>query len=225
MASSLIDSDIFSNNYGTEEMRRVFDDENRLKKWLRVEVALALAEGKVGLIPPEAAKEIERKAKVEKLDFSEIRKGIQETGQVLMPVIWAVQNLCEGNTGQYFHWGPTSQDILDTGFVLQIKEALEIIFRDLRVCEERLLDMARRYRNTIIVGRTHGKQALPMTFGFKTAVCVREIRRNIERLKDCRTRLLVGQMSGGVGTFASFEFFESSFFVKPFGSVLIFSSI
>jgi adenylosuccinate lyase len=204
MASHLIDSILLGDRYGTDEMKRVFGDENRLRNWLKVEVALARAEAKVGLIPPEAVEEIEKKAQVKNLDFQRLQAEIKATGHVLMPLIRAVQNLCKGKTGEYLHWGATTQDIFDTGFILQIKEALEIIFRDLREVERKLLKLAKNHRDTLMVGRTHGQHALPLTFGFKVSVWVREVRRNIERLKECRPRLLVGQLAGGVGTFASF---------------------
>ncbi len=204
MPSHLIDSNLFGDRYGTKEMKRIFEDENRVRQWLRVEVALARAEAKQGVIPRKAVKEIERQADIRNLDFQSLRKGIKATGQVLMPLIGMMKSLCRGNAGEYFHWGATTQDILDTGFILQIKEALEIIYRDLREVEGRLIELARHHRNTLMVGRTHGQHALPLTFGFKVSVWVREVRRNIERLKECRSRLLVGQLAGGVGTFASF---------------------
>ncbi len=204
MASHIIDSSLFADKYGTQEMRGIFNDENQIAKWLEVEAALAQAEAKVGLIPSEAAEEISRKCKVEFLDFSKLGQMIQETSQVIVPVIWNLQDLCEGDAGKYLHWGATSQDILDTGFILQIKDALRIILRDLKKCEKQILSLAGRHKDTLMAGRTHGQQALPITFGFKLAVSAREIRRNIERLQDCSSRLLVGQLSGGVGTFASF---------------------
>ena len=204
MASYLINSKLFGMRYGTEEMRRIFDDENRVRQWLKVEVALAKAQAVFGLIPLQAAEEIENKANVKNLDFERLREGIQTTGQVLIPLIMMIKNLCREDAGEYFHWGATSQDILDTGFVLQIKEALDIVFRDLLKVEERLLDLAKRHQDTIMAGRTHGQHALPLTFGFKVAIWIREFRRHIERLKECKSRLLVGQLAGGVGTFASF---------------------
>jgi adenylosuccinate lyase len=204
MASHLIDSNLLADRYGTEEMRRIFDDENRVRQWLRVEVALAKAEAKQGLIPSQAFEEIERKADVRNLDFQGLRDGLQATGQILMPLIGTIKNLCQGEAGEYLHWGATTQDILDTGFILQIKEALKIIDRDLLEVEGKLLELAKRHRDTLMAGRTHGQHALPLTFGFKVSVWVREVRRNIERLKECRSRLLVGQLAGGVGTFASF---------------------
>ena len=204
MASHIIDSSLFADKYGTLEMRGIFNDENQIAKWLEVETALAQAEAKVGLIPFEAAEEIKRRCKVNSFDFSKLRQMIQDTGQVIMPILWHLQDLCEGDAGNYLHWGATSQDILDTGFILQIKDALRIIFRDLKKCEKAILSLAGRHKDTLMAGRTHGQQALPITFGFKLAVSARETKRNIERLQDCSSRLLVGQLSGGVGTFASF---------------------
>jgi 3-carboxy-cis,cis-muconate cycloisomerase len=118
-------------------------------------------------------------------------------------LIRALQKACVGDAGQYAHWGATTQDIMDTGVVLQIKEAFEIIFRDLRENEELLLNLAERRKNTVMAGRTHGQHALPITFGYKVAVWTSELRRHIERLKECRKRLFVGQFAGAVGTLAS----------------------
>lgn len=204
MTSHLIDSTIFADQYGTEEMRNVFSDDNRVMQWLRVEIALARAEVKLDLVPVDAFLEIERQAKVEHLSFSNLKAQMEFTDHPIMPVIQAVQHLCNGIAGEYFHWGATTQDILDTGFILQIKEALEIIFRDLRETEGKLLEMMKNHRDTLMVSRTHGQHALPFTFGFKIAGWVREIRRDLDRLKECQSRLLVGQLAGAVGTFASF---------------------
>lgn len=205
MSSHLIDSTIFAGQFGSEEMKRIFTDENQIRQWLKVEVALARAETKLGVIPVGVLDEIEKKAKVEHLDFSRLRDEIRVAGHPITPVIHAVRDLCDGDAGEYFHWGATTQDILDTGFILQIREALTIVFRDLRAVEEILLQLAKRHRDTIMVGRTHGQHALPLTFGFKMAVCIRENRRNINRLKECGSRLFVGQLGGAVGTLASFE--------------------
>lgn len=204
MGSHVIDSALLKDMFGTEEMRRIFSDENLLQKWLDVEAALAKAEAQLGVIPRYAADEITRKAHIRYLDIAEIKKGIDITHHYIVPTIRALQAVCEGDAGEYIHWGATTQDIMDTGFVLQLKEAYEVIFRDLRQVEAILLELTERHKGTIMAGRTHGQHALPITLGYKMAVWLREIRRHLQRLQECRPRLLVGQLAGAVGTMASF---------------------
>ena len=120
-----------------------------------------------------------------------------------MPLIWQLASLCEGTAGGYVHWGATTQDVTDTGLVMQVKAAYAIILRDLRALAEALADLARRERDTIMPGRTHGQHALPITFGFKVAIWLAEVRRHIERMEQAAPRVLVGQFAGAAGTLAS----------------------
>jgi adenylosuccinate lyase len=203
MGSHVVDSVFFQDQYGTEEMRRVFDDTALLQRWLDVEAALARAEADLGLIPAGAAAEIGARAKAELLDRQAIAREMEATSHPIVPVIRALQRVCAGDAGQYIHWGATTQDITDTALVLQIKEAHGLIVRDLRALEEALLDLAVRHRDTLMPGRTHGQHALPITFGYKVAVWASEVRRHLERLEACRPRVLVGQFAGAVGTLAS----------------------
>jgi 3-carboxy-cis,cis-muconate cycloisomerase len=120
-----------------------------------------------------------------------------------VPLIWQLASLCEGTAGGYVHWGATTQDVTDTGLVLQVKAAYAIILRDLNALAEALANLARRERDTIMPGRTHGQHALPITFGFKVAVWLAEVRRHIERMAQAAPRVLVGQFAGAAGTLAS----------------------
>ncbi len=203
MASHVIDSAIFKDMYGTDELRQVFSDENLLQCWLDVEAALARAEAAVGLIPPEAAAEISRQARVELLDVAALKQGIDDTTHELVPLVRQLAALCEGEAGRYVHWGATTQDITDTGLVLQVKAAHAIIGRDLQALTDSLQALARRERDTIMPGRTHGQHTPPITFGFKVAIWLAEVRRHISRLEECAPRLLVGQLAGAAGTLAS----------------------
>jgi adenylosuccinate lyase len=204
MPSSVIDSALLRDMYGTEEMRRIFSDEGMLQRWLDVEAALAQAEAELGIIPTWAAEEITRKARVELLDLTAIKRDIDRTGHAIVPLIRALQAVCEGEAGQYIHWGATTQDIIDTGTVLQLRDACAIIERELRSIEDLLIALAERHRDTIMPARTHGQHALPTTFGFKVAGWLRETHRHLDRLAEVRPRLLVGQLGGAVGTMASF---------------------
>lgn len=203
MASHVVDSIFFRDQYGTEEMRRVFDDDALLQYWLDVEAALARAEAQVGLIPPYAAAEISAKAIAANLDKQSIAKEMKTTGHPIVPVIRALQRVCNGDAGQYIHWGATTQDITDTALALQLREAHALIARDLEAFETALLNLAIAHRETLMPGRTHGQHALPITFGLKVAIWAAEIRRHIDRLEECRPRILVGQFAGAVGTVAS----------------------
>lgn len=204
MPSSVIDSALLRDMYGTEEMRRIFSDESMVQRWLDVEAALAQAEGELGVVPGWAAEEIARKARVELLDLASMKAEIDRTGHTIVPLIRALQVVCDGEAGQYIHWGATTQDIVDSGTVLQLRDAHRAIVRDLRAIEELLIGLAERHRDTIMAARTHGQQALPTTFGLKVAGWMREVRRDLVRLRELRPRLLVGQLGGAVGTMASF---------------------
>ena len=175
-----------------------------MQRWLDVEAALARAEASLGMIPKEAAEEISRKAKVELLDMKKLEETQQQVWLPTVAFIRTFQSSCEGDAGQYIHLGATSQDLVDTAQILRLKDAYELVYQSLRQIEAGLLDMAEQYADTIMTGRTHAIHALPITFGYKVAIWAREIRRHIERLKECRKRLFVGQISGAVGTFSSF---------------------
>jgi 3-carboxy-cis,cis-muconate cycloisomerase len=200
----MVDSALFRDQFGTEEMRRIFDDRNLLQKWMDVEAALARAEASVGLIPESAAKEISRKAKAELLDMEAIKKGIDVTSHPVQPFLTAYQSVCEEGAGEYMHWGTTTQDIMDSGAVLQIREAYEVIQRDLAEIIQILCALAREHKGTLMAGRTHGVHALPITFGFKVAIWVSELRRNRMRLAAARPRVLVSSLFGAVGTLNGF---------------------
>ena len=184
-------------------MRAVFDDLSVLQSWLDVEVALAQAEAEIGLVPVYAADEISRRARAEKLDTEHIKLLVDQTVHPIVPLIRVLQKACAGDAGEYIHWGATTQDITDTGMVLQIKQAIGIFELRLSTLINILKSLAGRYRDTAMAGRTHGQQALPITFGFKVSIWLTEVRRHRERLAQCKARVLVGQFGGAVGTLAS----------------------
>jgi len=186
-----------------ELMNQIFNEKAKYQRWLDVEAALARALSSQGIIPAEAAKEISRKAKIELLDMKRIEETQKRIIHPLVAVYRELQRICNGDAGQYVHLGVTTQDIWDTAFMIQVKEAHEVIYESLRQIEADLLDLAEHHADTIMAGRTHGNHALPITFGYKVVIWAREIRRHIERLKECRERLFVGHISGAVGTFAS----------------------
>ena len=202
MASHITESLLFGASFAAPDMMAVFGDENRVRKWLAVEVALAQAQAELGLVPAPAALEIARQARVERLDLHALGAEIRATAHPLVPVLRALSQLCGGDAGEYVHLGATTQDILDTGLVLQVREAWALVARDLGAIRGALAALARRHRHTLMAGRTHGQQALPLTFGYKVAVWVDELDRHAERLREAEPRIFVGNLAGAVGTFA-----------------------
>jgi len=194
---------IDTGRYGTQEMRRVFDEENRLQRMLDVEAALAWAHGEVGDIPRKDGEKIVEMASTEHVKLGRVKEIEREIKHDVMALVQALAETC-GPSGAYVHLGATSSDILDTATALQLKEALNLIEKRLSDLEIVLIEKAEQYKKTMMMGRTHGQHALPITFGFKFAVWMREIARHIQRLRECRGRLTVGKMSGAVGTQAGF---------------------
>jgi adenylosuccinate lyase len=166
---------------------------------LDVEAALAWAHAEVGNIPREDAEKIVAMASTKHVKISRIKEIEREIKHDVMAIVKALAEVC-GKSGAYVHFGATSYDIVDTANALQLKEALELIEKRLNNLEEALMEKATQHKETIMIGRTHGQHALPITLGFKFAVWMREISRHIERLRQCKERDLVGKISGAVGT-------------------------
>ncbi len=204
MASTMIDSALLGGTFSDDRMRQVFSDEALVEKLLRVEAALACAEAKLGLIPPGAAEEIDRKARLENFSIEQLRRSYESLGQIMVPVVRALAEKCDGDAGGYVHWGATTQDIYDTAFVLRYREAAYLVMTYLRQIRKELALLAEREADTLIAGRTHAQHALPSTFGYKVAVWFWEVSRHVERWEQAIPRVLVGNISGAVGSMAGF---------------------
>jgi 3-carboxy-cis,cis-muconate cycloisomerase len=203
MSSTVFDSALYRDMFGTAEMRAIFSDAGFLERCLEVEAALARAQAGLGLIPAAAASEISAKAKPGILDYARLKRETEVVGYPILPLVRLLAAACAGDAGRYVHWGATTQDIMDSALVLQLRAALEIVETDLAEVSASLAVLARRYRDTPMAGRTHLQQALPITFGFKAAVWRAPIERHRERLAQLRPRVLVGQFGGAAGTLAS----------------------
>jgi len=184
--------------YSRPEMSAIWTDENRMATWLEVEIAVCEAWAERGLIPAEALVQIKEKAAFDAARVLEIE---QETRH---DVIAFLTNVGEhvGEASKYIHYGMTSSDMLDTGLALQLRGAADILLLDLRHLLGVLKKRAFEHRDTVMVGRSHGIHAEPITFGLKLAVWCFETARNIERLERARETVAVGQISGAVGTYA-----------------------
>ena len=202
MASTVFDSMLFRDMFGTAEMRAVFGDEALVGRYLEAEVALARAQARCGVVPKEAAEAIGAAAGAITIDFDRLRHETEIVGYPILPLVHQLA-AAAGDAGRYVHWGATTQDIMDTANVLQIRAALTIVARDLREVRSILADQARKYRDTPMAGRTHLQQALPVTFGYKAAVWLSSIDRHIERIDQALPRILFGEFSGAAGTLAS----------------------
>ncbi|AEK71977.1 adenylosuccinate lyase [Thermococcus sp. 4557] len=189
--------------YGSEEMRRIWDEENKLQKLLDVEAALARAHAKVGNIPEDSARVISERANTKWVKLDRVKEIEAEIHHDIMAVVKALSEVC-GEHGKYVHLGATSNDIIDTANALLIKESLEIVENDLRETRSILKNLAREHKYTVCIGRTHGQHAVPTTYGMKFAIWLDEIQRHLDRIEELKERILVGQMSGAVGTMASF---------------------
>jgi len=190
--------------YGSEEMKRIWHEENKLQKLLDVEAALARAHAKLGNIPRESAEIIGERANTNWIKVERVKEIEEEIHHDIMAVVKALSEVC-GEHGKYIHLGATSNDIIDTANALLIKESLEIVLKDLKELRTILKSLAKEHKYTVCIGRTHGQHAVPTTYGMKFAIWLDEIQRHIERIEEAKKRILVGQMSGAVGTMASFD--------------------
>lgn len=202
MGSHVIDLRMLQNNFSTEEMRNVWNDEMRLQKILDTEAALSLAQSELGVIPEQAGQAIKDAAKLENFDIETIAQEAARLKHSLMATINRLQEL-SGEYGEFVHFGVTTQDITDTGTILQLKEAHKILKRDIKEAARLLIELADEHKNTPMAARTHGMQALPTTFGFKLAVVVSEFERHLARLQETEKRIFTGVLTGGVGTYAA----------------------
>jgi 3-carboxy-cis,cis-muconate cycloisomerase len=202
MHSTLIDSRFLGSLFSTPEMKQVFSDSGTLARYTETEVALALAEGKLGLIPADAAKSIAERASQIALDMDRLERETHNVGYPILPLVHQLAEVL-GDAGKFLHWGATTQDIMDTALVLQIRAGLDLVEADLRGVAAQLRRLSADYRDTPMAGRTHLQHALPVTFGLKTAIWLGMVERNLERLQQLRPRVLVGQFAGAGGTLAS----------------------
>jgi len=201
-STTVLDSILFRDAFGTPGMRQVFSDKAFITRCVEVEVALAKAEARVGVIPAKAAEDIARLSKAETLDFEHLGRETDVVGYPILPLVHQLSKQC-GEAGRYVHWGATTQDIMDTAIVLQLREALQIVAGDLAALRGILAALARKHRNTPMAGRTHLQHALPITFGYKVAIWLAMFDRHAERLEQLKPRVLVGQFAGAAGTLAS----------------------
>jgi 3-carboxy-cis,cis-muconate cycloisomerase len=197
------DSEIYGALWGTAEMRALFSDVTQLQLMLDVESALARAETKLGLVPQQVAEAISKAAHVENLRIERIAGGTRETGVPVPALVTEIGRVAGEQAARYIHLGATTQDILDTALVLQMRHALEYLRRDLVALARTLATRASEYRDTPMAGRTHLQHAVPITFGLKCAVWASPLAAHVERLDQAARRGQVVQFGGAAGTLAA----------------------
>jgi len=201
-ASTVVDSILFRDAFGTPRMREVFSDRALIGRYIEVEVALARAEARCGVIPAEAAEVIAKESQLNRIDFDHMREETDIVGYPILPLVHQLVAMC-GESGRYIHWGATTQDIMDTANVLQVRAALDVVDSEIRDLRAILAGLAKKYRDTPMAGRTHLQQALPVTFGYKVAIWLAMFDRHQERIAQLRERVLVVSFAGAAGTLAS----------------------
>ena len=207
MTIGVLQSALFADMFGTEAMRDVFGDMGFVRNCIAVEAALARAQARLDIVPEAAAAAISKAADAilaygETLDFARLKRETETVGYPILPL---VRQLAEqaGEAGRYLHWGATTQDIMDSAVVLQIRDGLALIDADLTKLRGHLVALARKYRDTPMAGRTHLQHALPVTFGYKAAIWLAGFDRHAERLAELKKRVLLAEFGGAAGTLAS----------------------
>src|SRR5664280_2626107 len=203
MPSTILDSAVFRDIFTTRAMREVWSDENRVQKYLDFEAALARAQGKLGIIPKNAAAEIVRHCDAQNIDMAKLKEATERIGYPVLPVVQQLVKLCKSGLGEWSHWGATTQDITDTATILQIREALDILEKEIDAIADALAALAKKYRDTPMAGRSNLQQAVPITFGYKMATLLGAFERHKQRLAELKPRVLVGEFGGAAGTLSS----------------------
>jgi len=188
--------------YGSEELRELFYPDNIIQRYIVVEKALIKGLAEAGLIPKRCVEQIEECVK--NVKASEVYELEKKMGHDIAALAYILGERC-GECGKYVHLGATSYDIVDTAWALIFRDALKLVKAKLKSIINKLLELSYKYMDLVMVGRTHGQHALPITLGFKLANYVYELTRSYERICDLERRVILGKMSGAVGTMAAWK--------------------
>ncbi|WP_028273330.1 class-II fumarase/aspartase family protein [Atopococcus tabaci] len=184
-------------------IRELLEEKTKYKAWLKIEAALAKAQAEQGFIPEEAAQQIEESAKVENIDFEEMDRIYREIGHGFVPFLKVLVKACPEDSGKYVHYGITTQNVQQSGQLYVMKQ---IHAKFLKLCGEilnNLSELAKEHAHTVMPGRTHGRHATPITYGYKVSAWISEFLDSVERLKESEKRVFRIMMGGAVGTFST----------------------
>ncbi len=203
MIPNPLDSALYGPLFSDPEVAALFSDEDTVRAMLEVEAALARVEGRLGVIPREAANAIAAAARSLKPDLREFGRGTEKSGIPVIALVEQLRAALDAESAPFVHWGATSQDIMDTGLVLRLQRVLGQLSHQLDSLMGRLADLAEEHRNTLMLARTRNQQALPTTFGLKAVGWLLPLIRHEERLRELKPRLLLLQFGGAAGTLAA----------------------
>ena len=189
--------------YGTPEMKRIWEQENKQQRMLDIESALAQAEGELGIIPKEFADEIKAKANTKFVTVERVSEIEAETKHDIASLSKGLSEVCEGEAGEYVHFGATSNDIVDSSNSLLLKDSIEVLEEKIERLTKIILKLAEENKMKVCIGRTHGQHALPTTYGMKFAIWADELHRQYDRLQHAKDNVCLGMMDGAVGTTAA----------------------
>ena len=203
MPSLVTNSKIWGEMFGTKEMRDVFSDETTVQLYLDVEAALARSQSKLGIIPKEAGEKITAAANLTWINWDILKTRTEIVGYPILPLVEQLSLSVDDGYGQYCHWGATTQDIMDTADVLQIRKGITLLSKDLNAIAVALSKIVKKHINTPMAGRTHLQHALPIPFGYKAATWLSSIDRHTKRLEEIKSRVFNVSFFGAAGTLAS----------------------
>jgi len=203
MPSTYLDSAVFRDIFTTPAMRAVWSDENRVQKYLDFEAALARAQAKLKIIPQNACDEIVKHCDAKQIDMAKLKEATERIGYPVLPVVQQLVKLCKDGLGEWSHWGATTQDITDTATIMQVREALDLVEKEIDGICDALAMLAKKYRDLPMAGRSNLQQAVPITFGYKMATMLAAFERHRQRLMEIKPRVLVGEFGGAAGTLSS----------------------
>ncbi|KAI8370604.1 L-Aspartase-like protein [Radiomyces spectabilis] len=201
--SSIIDSCIFRDIFGSGPMRDIWSDKRRTEYYLEWEAALAIAQARLAIIPEEARDVIVEKCKIENMDFEKLKRDTELIGYPVLGVVQQIVALCPHELGGWCHFGATTQDVTDTATVMAIRASLDLIENQLDELMHHIANLAEKYREQPMVARSNMQQAVPITFGFKMARLLATLQRHRKRMAQIRERVLTLEFSGAAGTLAS----------------------
>ena len=200
--STPFDSVIFKPLFSDDEVATLLGDGAFVNALVRVEIALARAEARAGIIPEVAA---ERIAEIEaaRIDIARLAAGTARSGFPIIALVQELRKQAGADAAPFVHWGATTQDIMDTACVLQLRAITDVLRARLLEVIRSLAALAEAHRETVLAGRTHSQQALPITFGLKVAGWIAPLVRHMERLDEIQPRLMMVQFGGAAGTLAA----------------------
>lgn len=200
MCAHITDSVLYRHLWGTDQTHALLDDRARVQRWLDILAALAAAQAEVGLVPAEAARAIAEHADVTLLDLERVGAETRACGHSTLGLIRCLRELLPEHAREWVYYGATVQDVTDTWTALVMRDVTDLVDSALERAEAAAASLARRHRDTLMPGRTHGQPGLPVTFGFKAAVWAAELGRHRTRLAQGRARWEVAQLGGALGT-------------------------